>query len=1102
MELPGSHRRGKELTDDALNDAFARWQDELLGTLYFLIENSDAAHDALQRTFVKCWRRRGYLAESPNLRAAVFRIALNTGRDYQTERAKKSARETPKPPSDEGEEEPTEVELLRRAILGLRLEERRIFLLRQNGRLEYDEIGKTVNMPVETVKTRMRLALRKLSRAVWPEDRADCQSYLELLYGILSDDETVRCRIQAESSDAAEKAEALQSRIGEASRRKHPKVVFPDPADFPSPSRPILRRRAARRRLATRRRKMANPWGRALSWAASLSMIVLLAVSVGGYLYHRDQLAGIAEEHMRLIVTGPGQIRAGGLNRYTVSTTSVTGRPIPVRVNLSVYDSDGKLIYEHTEKTDARGRLLVTLPEDLRLPKGAWIEALAVHENQVRRATTRPFQGNPAGTAYLAADRRAADPGGRVRLRAVVLRCVDLTPAPDGAVRFALQDSDGKEAASLGDEVPLRDGSASAELSIPETIEPGEYRIVVKSTGAAFPETAVPLTVAEPSGENTKPSGKNTEPSGTNEEPADAKLPEAPDESGKSDESAKPDRIEVRFYPEGGSLVANLENRIYFEAARGGVPFAVSGRVVDDEGNFVAAVETTRDGRGLFSLVPRPERNYRFVLERSGKDPFERLLPTTDTRKNVVVDTGVGVFEPGKPLEFNVRAGKAGLPLVASASVRGVQIGETPFSTKIGPNGQTANPVVVEIPPETAGAIRLTVWDYSTSPPRPLAERLVFRLPTRRLQIGRLPKEDVFDSGADVAWDVTVAASAHGESDTNGDAKSSEAPTPGRALLGVTAIPAAGSYPSPGLKPSVLLEGAFHGGAPSNIPASLLDGSPESNTALDLLLATRGWRCFTDEPRDDAVAERVKTWPALSDNLAELQTRYLDCLAAYQAGRTRILNALTTLSAFGGLAILFLLGMTAMLGIPTGARLWVPGAVTAGVCLVVGSILMHPDRLNDNPDGRSAFATDYGARPAGSTAKHYFRCYSKPLFRPESKKATTPRRDGDAALLWNPALRTDKAGRVRLSWPDAPTAAGAYRIRVDGYALGEKGMLGAAEWTVAVKPPPAETSRIPGSTLPPPEDTARLSDSVRGGLDTLKAFLNSCMQRLSPSATN
>ena len=59
---------------------------------------------------------------------------------------------------------------LREAITRLRPEEQEVFLLRQNAGLSYDEISRTIDVPVGTVKTRMRMALARLREAVANDD--------------------------------------------------------------------------------------------------------------------------------------------------------------------------------------------------------------------------------------------------------------------------------------------------------------------------------------------------------------------------------------------------------------------------------------------------------------------------------------------------------------------------------------------------------------------------------------------------------------------------------------------------------------------------------------------------------------------------------------------------------------------------------------------------------------------------------------------------------------------------------------------------------------------------------------------------------------------
>jgi RNA polymerase sigma-70 factor, ECF subfamily len=179
MNFPRVSRHNAEAeqppAEDRLEEVFARCQDELLGMLYYLLGNVDDARDALQEAFVKCWRRRETLEEIENLRAWVFRIALNAGRDLrgtawhrrrrplQEREFKLVARE------DSPQEEVLHRErlsLVSSALLKLRPEEQEVFLLRQNGQLTYEQIAESVSIPVGTVKTRMRLALTKLREAL------------------------------------------------------------------------------------------------------------------------------------------------------------------------------------------------------------------------------------------------------------------------------------------------------------------------------------------------------------------------------------------------------------------------------------------------------------------------------------------------------------------------------------------------------------------------------------------------------------------------------------------------------------------------------------------------------------------------------------------------------------------------------------------------------------------------------------------------------------------------------------------------------------------------------------------------------------------------
>ena len=160
-----------------LLQAFADVRAELLHTLTVVLGCPEDAQDALQETFLKCWKARRRAGRVLNWRAWFFRVALNTARDLQRAPGRRVVPLEPQfSPGDRVENSPTEqllqgetLERLRQALANLRAEEREVFLLRQQSDLTYDQIAERRQVPVGTVKTQMRAALHKL-RAVLADD--------------------------------------------------------------------------------------------------------------------------------------------------------------------------------------------------------------------------------------------------------------------------------------------------------------------------------------------------------------------------------------------------------------------------------------------------------------------------------------------------------------------------------------------------------------------------------------------------------------------------------------------------------------------------------------------------------------------------------------------------------------------------------------------------------------------------------------------------------------------------------------------------------------------------------------------------------------------
>jgi len=173
-----------ELTPgEVLLRAFNDSRDELISTLCFLLGNREDAQDVAQEVFLRCWRCQEGVPEIQNIRAWIFRVALNAAKDLQRSAWRRRVKpllgaeimptvEAGPGPVDQLEHRET-LQRLRDALAQLRPEEKEVFLLRQNGELTYEQIAELYDRPVGTVKTQMRSALQKLRKVLNPNESGE-----------------------------------------------------------------------------------------------------------------------------------------------------------------------------------------------------------------------------------------------------------------------------------------------------------------------------------------------------------------------------------------------------------------------------------------------------------------------------------------------------------------------------------------------------------------------------------------------------------------------------------------------------------------------------------------------------------------------------------------------------------------------------------------------------------------------------------------------------------------------------------------------------------------------------------------------------------------
>lgn len=150
----------------ALNELIEIYYAEVYRFLYRRMGNKATAEDVAQDTFIKFIKNLPYYKEKNKLKSFLFTIAINTSNDF----FRRHKQETSLLPLDNVGEEITEDETLqkeealivRQAVLSLPDVQRDVIILRFYHELKIKEIASIQKVPIPTVKTRLRRALKAL----------------------------------------------------------------------------------------------------------------------------------------------------------------------------------------------------------------------------------------------------------------------------------------------------------------------------------------------------------------------------------------------------------------------------------------------------------------------------------------------------------------------------------------------------------------------------------------------------------------------------------------------------------------------------------------------------------------------------------------------------------------------------------------------------------------------------------------------------------------------------------------------------------------------------------------------------------------------------
>ncbi len=158
------------------------WYERILGFLYRIVGDIDEAEDVCQKTFITVYFRLHQLNDSGKFRTWLYRIASNCAIDHLRDR-KSSFRGNgrPSPDGSDGTSDLPETEsadleervdaialrrLCERTLATIPDEQRTVIVMKLYQDLKFTEIAEVLNLPVNTVKTRMYTGLRAMKEVL------------------------------------------------------------------------------------------------------------------------------------------------------------------------------------------------------------------------------------------------------------------------------------------------------------------------------------------------------------------------------------------------------------------------------------------------------------------------------------------------------------------------------------------------------------------------------------------------------------------------------------------------------------------------------------------------------------------------------------------------------------------------------------------------------------------------------------------------------------------------------------------------------------------------------------------------------------------------
>jgi hypothetical protein len=299
-----------------------------------------------------------------------------------------------------------------------------------------------------------------------------------------------------------------------------------------------------------------------------------------------------------------------------------------------------------------------------------------------------------------------------------------------------------------------------------------------------------------------------------------------------------PTEFTIDFYPEGGDLIAGVPNRVFYRVrSKSGEPISGAGKVMILAGkdNIPEADSDYQLGMGYLDFTPNPKETYTVRITTPTKidnvaNPFARLGGMRPDGVVIqVADFGdehapKAVGNQGDPIRLIVRQQGPARKLLLVAQCRGQVLDQRWVDIK-----RDAAEVTLDPTADATGMIRVTAYELTDKLLQPIAERLVYRVPAQRLELGFALNTQQIHAERPVAARISAR-----------DEKGQPAP----AWLLASVVDERYHGRSRSLSAHFFLLNEVQTGADLDNAQLILHDSPESAQVLERFLGTHGWRRY------------------------------------------------------------------------------------------------------------------------------------------------------------------------------------------------------------------------------------------------------------------